>query len=1039
MRRALLILAFLIVPAVLDAQVPSPADFKETGDSLSSRLQEHFNVRSTIEVWKVMKRGRELDIYWNHRLSDFPWRKDDIEWFRRETRRYWPECLGHYSLGKVFCRSIDIDELVTPGPGSGRGRAEDYRFSYRSHRSGNPVVEDLGRNHPEKGLYRRTVALWQSHGLYFDGSFWSWQRTPFFRTIEDLYTQSYVLPFLIPMLENAGAYVITPRERDLQINEVICDNDPFYPEEMSVPAGDWACNFSEPLPARSHGSYSEKGAWSSIEGGFADFKQILSGEDTPFGAGTARQAQCVRGKATSSAVWTPVIPERGRYAVYVSYKTVEGSSKAAHYTVRHLGGSNEFAVDQTMGGGTWMYLGTFEFDSGTSGCVILDNATPKGHAGGKFVTADAVRFGGGTGKVMRGSGEEPDSTWTVSGMPSYTEGALYWMQWAGAPQRLWEKWEGDYTRDYAGRGAWVKWMKDDLGIPVDLSLALHSDAGLTPNDSTVGTLAIYTLQEKYSRKFSNKQDRMASRFLGDCIQTELTGMIRRSYDSIWRRRPLWDRSYSECRTTDVPGIILEVLSHQNFADMKYGLDPRFRFDVSRSIYKGMLKFLSSYYGCSYAVQPLPVRAFRAQIVDGTSVRLSWSPVSDPDEPTADPSSFIVYTRVDDGGWDNGRAVRDTCTTTALPAGKILSFKVVACNDGGISFPSEVLAVGVPDYATSRQDPVGTQFAPLTSAPPSSAGPLPLPVSGGGHALRGLPAGGKVLIVNNFTRVSGPAFFDTPSYAGFDERLDSGVPWGTDISFIGEQYEYRRDNVYSGNNAPGFGGSDYGFAGRTYAGNSFDYPFIHGKALLELGYSFESSSADAFAASGTDAPVIDIICGKQVSTIIGSQHYGVRYKVFPEPIQSAIRNATERGASLIVSGADIATEGWDSVYPIADTTFSDYRLSVRNFDRDVLGIRWISSRASRDGVVLPMTGGSPIEFWNEKNSSCYCVENPDGIRPCNNNGKPVYKYRSSNVGAGVYYNGNGYRSVTFGFPLETIKNPGDLKQVLSGALEFICSK
>ena len=34
-------------------------------------------------------------------------------------------------------------------------------------------------------------------------------------------------------------------------------------------------------------------------------------------------------------------------------------------------------------------------------------------------------------------------------------------------------------------------------------------------------------------------------------------------------------------------MLLELLSHQNFADMRYGSDPRFKFLVSRAIYKGI--------------------------------------------------------------------------------------------------------------------------------------------------------------------------------------------------------------------------------------------------------------------------------------------------------------------------------------------------------------------------------------------------------------------------------------------------------------------
>ena len=69
--------------------------------------------------------------------------------------------------------------------------------------------------------------MWQSHGFYYEPKLtrWEWQRARIFQTVEDLYTQSYVLPFLVPMLENAGANVLIPRERDSQIAEVVVDND----------------------------------------------------------------------------------------------------------------------------------------------------------------------------------------------------------------------------------------------------------------------------------------------------------------------------------------------------------------------------------------------------------------------------------------------------------------------------------------------------------------------------------------------------------------------------------------------------------------------------------------------------------------------------------------------------------------------------------------------------------------------------------------------------------------------------------------------
>jgi hypothetical protein len=192
------------------------------------------------------------------------------------------------------------------------------------------------------------------------------------------------------------------------------------------------------------------------------------------------------------------------------------------------------------------------------------------------------------------------------------------MQFSGIDMHLMDEWEPEYTKDYAGRGAWVQ----HIGVPFDLSLAFHSDAGVTTDDSTVGTLAIYTYRDKKDNRdkgkttYKNGEDRMNGRIFSGMVQDEIVAAVRDGYDSQWNRRQLWNRNYSETRSPGVPAMILEILSHQNLADMKYGLDPSFRFTVSRAVYKGILKYLSSRYGCAYAVQPLPVKAFAAVLQDG---------------------------------------------------------------------------------------------------------------------------------------------------------------------------------------------------------------------------------------------------------------------------------------------------------------------------------------------------------------------------------------------------------------------------------------
>lgn len=79
----------------------------------------------------------------------------------------------------------------------------------------------------DHGLENRHIAVSASHGRVWreEKNEWRWQRPHLFCTTEDLFTQTIVVPYLIPMLERSGAIVYSPRERDWQREEVIVDND----------------------------------------------------------------------------------------------------------------------------------------------------------------------------------------------------------------------------------------------------------------------------------------------------------------------------------------------------------------------------------------------------------------------------------------------------------------------------------------------------------------------------------------------------------------------------------------------------------------------------------------------------------------------------------------------------------------------------------------------------------------------------------------------------------------------------------------------
>ena len=704
----------------------------------------------------------------------------------------------------------------------------------------------------------------------------------------------------------------------------------------------------------------------------------------------------------ASATWRPEIPERGEYAVYVSYRSFANSTTDAVYTVHHLGGESEFHVNQRMAGSTWVYLGTFTFDKGDEGFVRLTNQST---AAG-LVSADAVKFGGGIGKIERG-GE-------VSGYPAFAEGALYSMQWYGIDTHLFDDWEDDYTRDFAGRGKWVTHLAggsrvnpemSGRRVPFDLSFAFHSDAGVTQNDSIIGTLGIYTLLADNKDELPNGESRMNGRLLTDFVQTQVVEDIRKEFEPKWSRRQTWDRSYSESRTTSVPAMLLELLSHQNFADMKYGLDPSFRFSVSRSVYKGILKYLSARYGCSYAVQPLPVKAFAAVLQDGKAV-LSWEDAKDPDEPTAAPKGYILYTREDDGAFDNGVRLEDVTkdgkrmsVTVPIRRGRMYSFRIVAFNDGGKSFPSETLAVGTP-----------------------------------GEDAR------TVLIVNNFTRISAPAWFDTPNYGGFMDNIDSGVPFIREINFIGEMNQFDRTKAWTDDDNPGFGGSYTNRGGRVIAGNTFDYPALHGRILLNAGYAFCSVSTDYFPSmDASPYAVVDLICGKQVTTRIGRGAVPDRYTVFPAPMQDALRQYAGGGGSILVAGAYIGTDAWDQVYP--GTYPIKNADQTRAFIQEVLGYKWVTNFGDVTGSIVPKPGApvqlsDPMKYNRLFDEHYYRVENPDGIEPAGEKAQTFLRYAGTDIPAATVFDDGTHRVVACGFPLEALTTEGALEAVLLTSMGFL---
>ena len=980
------LLAVSLLPVVGNAQELSQDIRQQIGTYLDNVAKKEIAV-GRVKIDSVAVNGKNLQLFANMNWADFPFREDNVAEIYQGVANILPAEFKGYKL-EIRTNNRTIEELV---PQSLRSK-KDKKAKVFNPKETKPLVSNISAPYiPTNGLYNRHIAMWQSHGWYFEPKLdrWEWQRARIFQTVEDLYTQSYVLPFLVPMLENAGANVLMPRERDLNTAEIVIDNDGVL---------------------KGNSTYVEKTGdkkWMQGNGtGFAHLRNYYKDFENPFKEGTYRAVETIKKGTETTVEWIPEIPATGQYGVYVSYQTLPNSADDALYTVYHKGGETQFKVNQQMGGGTWIYLGTFGFDAGKSNAykVVLSNRSAKA---GKVITADAVKIGGGVGNVARGESNE------TSGYPRFCEASRYWLQWAGIPDYVYSdsKGKNDYTDDYKSRGIWVNYLaggsevnpnEEGLNIPVNMSFAFHTDAGTTLNDSIIGTLGIYCTNSD-NEEFANGSSRYLSHDLTDLIQSNIVNDIRTLHEPNWSRRGMWNKSYYEARVPRVPAMLLELLSHQNFADMRYGLDPRFRFTVSRAVYKGMLQFLCSQYNMDYVVQPLPVDHLALQFTGNNEVELTWQPVEDPLEPTAKAEKYIVYTRIGDGDFDNGILVEGTNYRTTISSGTIHSYKVVAVNKGGLSFPSEILSVGQPFQSK-----------------------------------------GTVMVVNGFDRISAPADFVAPApgdtqFAGFLDELDHGVPYLKDISYIGKMKEFRRAIPWMDDDASGYGDSYADYETKVIAGNTFDYPAIHGAAILKAGYAFVSCSDEAVEngrVSLNDYQTVDLILGKECQTKMGRGGITpLQYKTFSQPMQEAITAYCNQGGNIIVSGAFVGTDLWDN--RLATPEEAD-----KKFATDVLKYKWRVGQAALKGKVKSVNSPFPMltgnyTYHNELNEDSYVVEAPDAIEPASKDAYTVMRYSENNLSAGVAYQGD-YKTYIMGFPFETIRTEAERETLMKAILTFFNS-
>lgn len=900
-------------------------------------------------------RRRTLNVQLSPSFAAQDFTASSVRFYYKRLAKALPRPYNKYKL-TIMAGGLPIEQLVA---GSKCEKGMPNAWGKTEYEGAPWVMNDSRPYFVSHGLFDRHLSLWASHGRYYDGKKdrWKWQRPNLFGTTEDLFTQTIVIPYLIPMLENAGAVVFTPRERDWQKNEVIVDNG-----------------------GRGYVEDSGKETWKTAqENGFAYHAGTYRDGENPFTQGTARAVKATKKADVSWASYQPNIPQGGKYAVYVSYQSLKNSVSDAQYIVMHKGQRTVFKVNQQMGGGTWVYLGTFDFDRGNNefNRVVVTNSSSESGV----VTTDAVRFGGGMGNIERGG--------SCSGMPRCLEGARYSAQWAGAPYSVYSSKNGsdDYGDDINVRSNMTNWLAggstyvptlEGKKVPIELSLAVHSDAGYTTvNDSIIGSLAICTTSFNDGR-LNSGVSRMVSHDFADSLLTGLQRDISGKYRK-WTRRYLWDRNYSETRKPEVPSAIIETMSHQNFADMRRGLDPNFRFTLARSLYKTILRFVNGNHSVPSVVQPLPVSNFRIERNSSGGLRLSWIAEKDEQEPTAVPTSYIVYTSEDGMGFDNGTVVYTSSFDFEAKKGVNYCFKVTALNRGGESFPSETLAAYLSKSAHAKD----------------------------------------ILVVDGFSRLSGPAVVDDYSRQGFDLGSDIGVSYGLTAGWNGRQQCFDKSRAGSeGEGSLGYCGDE--LAGRFIMGNNRDGSVCHVKDIAMSGaYNVVGCSLEAL-----DNNLVKLDHYNLVDIAFGLQrndgHSLVVYKTFSEMLQSKLRSYAKSGGRILVSGAYV---GSDMTQP-----------HERSFMSDVLKTTFTGTDTNAGNNMVDGLGLS-FDIIRQINDRHFAATSVDRIAACDGRSFAAMRYQDGST-AGVAYDGTDYKSFVMGYPYECINNVRTRQQVMKGLLGFL---
>lgn len=502
-----------------------------------------------------------------------------------------------------------------------------------------------GQGSSSGALNGKTVWLSPGHGWFNDdGGAWTTQRGTTNGMVEDFGSVEGIDYYLQHYLKNAGANVWSVRERDVQRQEIIVDNDAGAP------------------------SYTETGIWAN--GSVAGY------------GGTYRTVNTASTE-TATAIFKPNITVSGAY--WVSVRFIAGTNRtiSATYKINHAGGTSTHNVNQEIHGDTWIYLGQYYFMAGSStNNVTISNISSDV---GQALIADAVRFGGGLGTL-------PDCTYTsdgISGKTKYDEAARQYAMFQGYPT---------CRNDVTMRPFYAEWELAK-GTATEQANAVYVSWHTNAFDGTARGTTVYSYDGTGIPPITP-----GSPELRNYIHNTLIADIRAQWDPAWQNRGVNTANFGELRElTTMPGCLAEMAFHDNATDASFIKNPEFKKTLARAVYKGIVKFFNNRDGSPLQILPETPTHVRVVKNGAHSVLLSWNtpPNSTNNVAYGDAATGYKYYISQNGkGFADGIvASGNSVTISGLDSSKIYYFRVAATNSGGESFPSSVVAckIGATGY------------------------------------------------------------------------------------------------------------------------------------------------------------------------------------------------------------------------------------------------------------------------------------------------------------------------------------------------------